>query len=179
MDDDSKFCPTFKSLLQDSDVTSVKLPPRIPNLNAHLKRFFGSLKSGCLSQTIFFGEQSLHNAVGDFVAHYHQERNHQGLANNIIDPADQVRSADGEINCRELLGGMLSITTAKRLNRIETEFTRRPVVAARADSRIRHRMGQIGHSVGATSAETQARRQRESPIFTEFSRSSEYFFRTG
>jgi len=56
---------------------------------------------------IFFGERSLRNAVAEFLAHYHQERNHQGLAYNIIDPADQVGSNVGEINCRERLGGML------------------------------------------------------------------------
>ena len=33
---------------------------------------------------IFFGERSLRNAVGQFLLHYHGERNHQGLGNKII-----------------------------------------------------------------------------------------------
>ena len=56
---------------------------------------------------IFFGESSLRNAVGQFLSHYHQERNHQGLGNKIIDPREEVDQADGEIECRERLGGML------------------------------------------------------------------------
>ena len=33
---------------------------------------------------IFFGEESLRTAIQNFVAHYHIERNHQGLANRLI-----------------------------------------------------------------------------------------------
>lgn len=39
--------------------------------------------------------------------HYHAERNHQGLDNEIIDPDDRVGATVGEIACRERLGGML------------------------------------------------------------------------
>jgi hypothetical protein len=37
---------------------------------------------------IFFGEDSLRNAIGEFVAHYHMERNHQGLGNRLIVPME-------------------------------------------------------------------------------------------
>ena len=33
---------------------------------------------------IFFGEASMREAVSQFVEHYRQERNHQGLDNKII-----------------------------------------------------------------------------------------------
>ena len=107
MDRDEKFSAAFREILASSGVKSVRLPPRSPNLNAHLERFFLSLKSECLERMIFFGERSLRNAVGDFVAHYHQERNHQGLANHIIQPNEEVGRGDGEIHCRERLGGIL------------------------------------------------------------------------
>ena len=35
---------------------------------------------------ILFGEESLRTATNNFVAHYHTERNHQGLANRLISP---------------------------------------------------------------------------------------------
>jgi hypothetical protein len=35
---------------------------------------------------ILFGESSLRTAVQNFVTHYHGERNHQGLANRLIQP---------------------------------------------------------------------------------------------
>ncbi len=107
MDRDTKFCESFRGTLKCEGVKSLRLPPRSPNLNAHLERFFGSLKSECLSRMIFFGENMLRNAVGQFLLHFHQERNHQGLDNKIIEPAEQVGQDVGNIECRERLGGML------------------------------------------------------------------------
>jgi transposase InsO family protein len=69
MDRDAKFCRAFKSILENEGVNPVPLPPRSPNLNAHLERYFGSLKSECLDRMIFFGERSLRNAVAQFVLH--------------------------------------------------------------------------------------------------------------
>ena len=45
--------------------------------------------------------------VGQFLLHYHQERNHQGLGNKIIEPNEEVGRGHGEIECRERLGGLL------------------------------------------------------------------------
>ena len=39
MDRDSKFSAAFRSLLDGAGVKAVRLPPRSPNLNAHLARF--------------------------------------------------------------------------------------------------------------------------------------------
>jgi hypothetical protein len=57
---------------------------------------------------IFFGEKSLRNALTQFSAHYHEERNHQGLENNIIQPGSEVGLTEGDIQRRERLGGILS-----------------------------------------------------------------------
>ncbi|MFT5040111.1 MAG: putative transposase [Hyphomicrobiaceae bacterium] len=91
--------------MTDTDV--VLLPPRSPNLNAHLERYMRSLKSECLNRMIFFGQRSLERALKQFVTHYHTERNHQGLGNKIIDPGGEVGKEDGDVRCRERLGGML------------------------------------------------------------------------
>ena len=107
MDRDTKFCESFRSFLDDEGVTAVQLPPKSPNLNAHLERFMRSIKSECLNRMIFFGENSLRRAVADYLAHYHEERNHQGLQNKIVDPGEKVGQIAGQIECRERLGGML------------------------------------------------------------------------
>ena len=107
MDRDGKFCPAFKSILQNEGVNPVPLPPKSPNLNAHLERYFGSLKSECLERMIFFGEKSLRRAVSQFVLHDHAQRNHQGLGNKIIEPGHEVGRGEGEILYRERLGGLL------------------------------------------------------------------------
>jgi len=67
-------------MLADVGVRSVKLPPRSPNLNGHAERFVRTIKELCLERMILFGEESLRTAMHNFVAHYHTERNHQGLA---------------------------------------------------------------------------------------------------
>ena len=107
MDRDTKFCETFRDILQGEGVESVQLPPQSPNLNAHIEKFFGSLKSECLDRMIFFGQRSLQNVVCEFLAHYHGERNHQGLGNKVIEPDEEVGRDHGEIECRDRLGGLL------------------------------------------------------------------------
>ena len=66
-----------------------------------------SMKEECLNKMIFIGENSLRRALAEFAKYYHEERNHQGLDNNIIDFKDEVSSSKGDVQCRERLGGML------------------------------------------------------------------------
>ena len=107
MDRDGKFCPAFREILRNKDIKPVQLPPRSLNLNAHVERFHRSLKEECLGRMIFFGEKSLRNAIGTFLDHFHTERNHQGLANRVIEPGEEISRREGEVLCRERLGGML------------------------------------------------------------------------
>ncbi len=65
------------------------------------------MKSECLNRMIFFGERSLRRALAEYVMHYHAERNHQGLGNNLIEPDEAVGRVDGNIACSNHLGGML------------------------------------------------------------------------
>jgi hypothetical protein len=57
---------------------------------------------------ILIGEASLRRALGAYVAHYHAERNHQGVGNRLLEPLASVRLTDEPIQCRERLGGMLN-----------------------------------------------------------------------
>jgi putative transposase len=107
LDRDTKFAESFVHVLEQADVNCLRLPPRSPNLNAHVERIMRSIKEECLSRMIFFGEQSLRKAVREFLAHYHTERNHQGLDNQLIAPCVEVGAVVGKIECRERLGGML------------------------------------------------------------------------
>ena len=107
MDRDSKFSPAFQAILKTEGVDTVLLPPKSPNLNAHLERFHRSLKEECISRLIFFGETSLRNVVREFLAHYHEERNHQGWGTRILVPGEEVGRTCGEVQCHERLGGLL------------------------------------------------------------------------
>ncbi|MCY2995430.1 MAG: integrase core domain-containing protein [Planctomycetota bacterium] len=107
MDRDGKFCEAFRSILEQSGVKSVRLPPHSPNLNAIAERFVRSVRSECVDRMIFFGETMLRRVLGSYLAHYHHERNHQGLDNRLLEPEPHVGEAADPIECRERLGGML------------------------------------------------------------------------
>jgi len=110
-DRDAKFCAAFAGVLKAVGIQTVKLPPHSPNLNAHLERWHRSVQEECLSKLILFGERSLRHALSDYVAHFHTERNHQGMDNVILFPvpADRVGETAGEIRTRERLGGLLKL----------------------------------------------------------------------
>ncbi len=107
MDRDGKFSSAFRQVLNDAGCVPLRLPPRSPDLNSYVERFFRSLKSETLDRMIFFSERSLRRAVTAYLEHYHAERNHQGLSNELIEPGPEVRAVVGQIECRERLGGML------------------------------------------------------------------------
>jgi putative transposase len=67
-----------------------------------------SIKESCLERVILFGETSVRKATAEFVAHYHRERNHQGLENRLISPETLDPAATGSIERRERLGGLLN-----------------------------------------------------------------------
>ena len=107
VDRDSNFSSAFRATLKNAGVESVRLPAKSPNLNSQIERFHLSIKSECLERMIFFGEKSLRRAVAAYLDHYHEERNHQGLDNQIIQAGNEVGRTEGDVACRERLGGLL------------------------------------------------------------------------
>ena len=106
-DRDPLFTNEFESILSSVGIQCVKLPPRSPNLNAHAERFVRSIKESCLDHLILFGEHSLRRAIHEFLAHYHHERNHQGIGNRLIASRLDQR-VTGSLARRQRLGGMLN-----------------------------------------------------------------------
>ena len=107
-DRDPLFTAEFRETLTAAGVESVRLPARSPNLNAYAERFVRTIKESCLERMIFFGEPSLRRATGEFLAHYHRERNHQGLDNQLIFPGPADTDLAAPIQRRQRLGGMLN-----------------------------------------------------------------------
>ena len=108
-DRDPLFTTEFQELLASVGVTSVKLPPQSPNLNAYAERFVRSIKESCLERLILFGEASLKKSIQDFILHYHHERNHQGKGNQLLFPRAILSNAPshGTVRCQHRLGGLL------------------------------------------------------------------------
>jgi transposase InsO family protein len=108
MDRDTKYTDAFRDHLDREGVKPVRCPVRAPNFNAFAERFVRSIKEECLDRMILFGEAFLRRALREYVAHYHSERNHQGIGNRLLEPLATVRLTDEPIQCREHLGGMLN-----------------------------------------------------------------------
>ena len=108
MDRDTKYTQEFRDDLDREVVKPVRCPARAPNCNAFAERFVRSIKDECLDRMILFGEVSLRRALREYVAHFHRERNHQGVGNQLLQPVATVSSTDEPIQCRERLGGMLN-----------------------------------------------------------------------
>jgi hypothetical protein len=66
-----------------------------------------SISEECLNRVITLGERHLRRTLADFVAHYHGERNHQALDNELIDRAPR-QTVGGPVRRRERVGGLLN-----------------------------------------------------------------------
>ncbi len=117
IDRDKNFGKAFRGFMSSSGVELLRLPKRSPNLNAFAERWVKSIKEECVSNLVFFSEASLRRALVEYATHYHEERNHQGLGNQLLprvpavledtappDEAPIPASEDtlsGDILCRE------------------------------------------------------------------------------
>jgi len=108
-DRDTKYCQSFRDIIESGEVKTLPLPARSPNLNAFSERWVKSVKDDCLSKLILFGETSLRRALREYLVHYHVERNHQGKDNVLLFPtAMQAKNlVDGSVSCKARLGGLL------------------------------------------------------------------------
>jgi transposase InsO family protein len=105
-DRDGKWTEGFRDVVEGAGVRVVQTPIQAPNANAYAERFVRSVREECLDRLILFGERRLLHVLAEFVAHYHRERNHQGLGNDLIAPGPRAL-AGRHVRCRERLGGLL------------------------------------------------------------------------
>jgi putative transposase len=106
-DRDTKWSAPVRARLDESGIRVVVTPYRAPNANAYAERFVRSIKEECLSRVIPPGEDHLRRTIVEYVEHYHQERNHQGVANALI-VGVPATGAIGGIRRRPRLGGLLN-----------------------------------------------------------------------
>jgi transposase InsO family protein len=106
-DRDRKWSRDVRRRLREAGIRVVLIPERAPNANAYAERFVRSIKEECLDRLIPIGERHFRCAVTEFVEHYHCERNHQGLDNQLI-AGTPVINVVGPVQRRPRLGGLLN-----------------------------------------------------------------------
>jgi transposase InsO family protein len=107
-DRDPLYTAEFRCILEGAGVTTMRLPAKSPNLNAYAERFVRSIEDECLDRVVSLGEQHLRAVVSDYITHYHEEMNHQGLDNQSISPLSEPTAKTGSVKRRERVGGVLN-----------------------------------------------------------------------
>jgi putative transposase len=105
---DRKWSRDVLRRLREAGIRIVAIPERAPNANAHAERFVRSIKEECFDRLIPLGERHFRRAVAEYLAHYHRERNHQGLDNDLITSATPTGTI-GRVRRHLRLGGLLNL----------------------------------------------------------------------
>ena len=104
---------------------------------------YASSRDGCLSKLILFGEASLRGALGEFLKHCHDERNHQDQANLLLFPAPApppsrltlpLRATNDWVVCSSFTNRpheMFDLTGSKRKSLAEPMAPRLPINAVK------------------------------------------------
>jgi len=98
---DPLYTEALRGILGDAGVEVKRIPPKSPNVRPHAERFVRSIKEECLSRMMLLGERHLHRAVRDYGRHYHAERNHQGLGNELVIRSETGTTATDPVACHE------------------------------------------------------------------------------
>jgi putative transposase len=107
-DNDGKYGPQFRKLLNGPDRESVATSIRAPDMNAFAERWVKSIKTECLDHFVFLTESHLREVVKTYIEqHYNVQRPHQGIRNQPIAEWTADDSVDTAIVCDEHLNGML------------------------------------------------------------------------
>ena len=111
-DNDMKYPPAFDEVFRQAGVTVPKMPPRAPNLRAHVERVIQTIQSEVLDSLIVTGERHFNHILSTTQDWYNAERSHSARdhlppgwdkppePNNTVIP--------GEIVCTTRLGGLLN-----------------------------------------------------------------------
>lgn len=111
-DHDAKFGEGFDAVFAAEGAEVIRVGPRAPNLNAFAERWVQSLRRECLDHFVICGEGHLRHLILEYLAHYHEERPHQGVGNVPLsevgsDAPPTLPFPSGEVVCQERLGGLL------------------------------------------------------------------------
>jgi putative transposase len=104
---------SFDAVLKKAGPQTRRSAYRAPNTATYVERFVQSIKQECLDYFVVFGQRHRDQLCREFVEHYHAERRHQGLDNELPKPCRKKRKRKpdllplADVGCRTQLGGLL------------------------------------------------------------------------
>ena len=108
-DRDRKYGPAFTRIAAATGIAERRTAYRAPRQNGACERFLGSVRRACLDHVLVLGEAHLRRVRREYVAYFNTARPHQGLLQQIPDPAAvcRLRSEDGGlVRAVPVLGGL-------------------------------------------------------------------------
>ncbi len=125
-DNDGKYSKPFLASLKKGKIKTQRTLIRSPNMVAFAERFVQTIKQEVLDHFIVFGHKHMYALYRELKIHYHEERPHQGLENELIvgpkrtkrskaksKSSEPISIPTSEIPCKERLGGLLKCNNHK------------------------------------------------------------------
>ena len=145
-DRDAKWSAPVRARLGEAGIRVVQTPFQAPNANAYAERFVRSIKHECLNRVIPVGERHLRRTIAEYVEHYHRERNHQGLANELIDGPSAI-ARDGRIRSPSATRRAAQLLLSRGVMRGNERFPRLTKETLRAYTGRRETFADLRHSL--------------------------------
>ena len=107
-DRDAKFSPAVRELLTSSGIKPVRTSIRSPWQNGTAERWIGNARRELLDHVIPLNEEHLRRLGREYLAYYHQDRTHIGLAKTTPAnrPIEQRSSPTSELATLPRIGGL-------------------------------------------------------------------------
>jgi putative transposase len=92
-DRDGRFTSAFDAVFAAAGTEVLLTAPQAPRMNAYAERFVRTVRAECTDRMLIISERHLHEALAEYVGHYHTGRSHQGHDMSLCAPDDNPESS--------------------------------------------------------------------------------------
>ena len=104
-----QFAASFDTVLGDTGIEVVKIPPRCPRANCFAERSVLTVRTEVTDRMLIFGERHLRRVLAVYAAYYNGRRPHRALQLRPPRPTSPVpEPVHGRIRRRPILGGLIN-----------------------------------------------------------------------
>ncbi len=104
-----QFTASFDTVLADSGIQAVKIPPRSPSANAYAERFVLTIRKEVTDRMLIFGQRHLRAVLAEYEAYYNGRRPHRSRQLRPPRPDHPVADLNQQrIRRRPVLGGLIN-----------------------------------------------------------------------
>jgi transposase InsO family protein len=104
-----QFTVTFDTVLADTGITVLRIPPRCPRANTYAERFVLTMRTELTDRLLIFGEQHLRHVLTGYARHYNGQRPHRARQLRPPRPDHPIPARPAQrITRRTVLGGLLN-----------------------------------------------------------------------